>query len=53
VIVKYLVHFLLECIGQGVLYLAYKHACRTDWHRVAIWFVGTLLTTIVTVHLIG
>jgi hypothetical protein len=49
----YVVHFLLECIGQGVLWLAYKHVCRSAWHTPAIWLVGTLLTTILTVHLVG
>jgi hypothetical protein len=49
----YLVHFGLEVIGQGVLVLAYKHVCRSDWHRFVIWFVGTLLTTIITVSLVG
>src|SRR4051794_40716769 len=48
----YAVHFLLECLGQVVLFVAYKHVCRKDWHRVAIWLVGTLLTTIITVNLI-
>jgi hypothetical protein len=52
-ITAYLVHFLLECVGQLVLFVAYKHVCRKDWHRVAIWLVGTLLTTIITVNLIG
>lgn len=50
---NYLTHFALEVIGQGVLWLAYKHVCRTQWHSVAIWFVGTILTTILTVNLIG
>lgn len=49
----YVVHFGLEVVGQGVLWLAYTHVCSKQWHRVAIWFLGTLLTTIVTVHLIG
>lgn len=52
-ITAYLVHFLLECVGQAVLWLAYTHVCKKSWHRAAIWFFGTLLTTIVTVHLIG
>lgn len=49
----YLVHFLLEVIGQGVLVLAYQHVCRKSWHRAMIWFFGTLVTTIVTVHAVG
>jgi hypothetical protein len=49
----YLIHFMLEVVGQGVLWLAYRHWCRHDWHRVAIWFFGTLLTTIITVHAVG
>lgn len=49
----YIVHFLLEVIGQGVLWLAYTHVCRKGWHRATIWFVGTLLTTILTVQVIG
>lgn len=48
-----LVHFGLEVVGQGVLWLAYTHVCRKQWHRVAIWFLGTLLTTILTVNIIG
>lgn len=49
----YAIHFGLEVIGQGVLVLAYNHVCRKAWHRASIWFVGTLLTTIVTVNLVG
>lgn len=49
----YLIHFALEVIGQGVLVLAYKHVCSEDWHRFAIWFLGTLVTTIITVSLVG
>lgn len=49
----YLIHFLLECVGQGVLFLAYRHVCSKAWHRAAIWFVGTALASIVTVHLVG
>lgn len=49
----YLVHFMLEVIGQGVLVLAYNHVCTKVWHRATIWFVGTLLTTILTVNLVG
>jgi hypothetical protein len=49
----YLVHFGLEVTGQAVLWLAYTHVCKKSWHRLAIWFVGTLLTTIITVHLVG
>lgn len=52
-ITAYLVHFLLECVGQAVLWGAYTHVCRKSWHRAAIWFIGTLLTTIITVNLIG
>jgi hypothetical protein len=40
----YAVHFLLECVA---------HVCKCPWHRVGIWLIGTLLTTIITVHLIG
>lgn len=50
---EYLLHFLLECLGQGVLVLAYKHVCRKPWHRAAIWFAGTLITSVITVHAIG
>ena len=49
----YVIHFGLEVIGQLVLWLAYTHVCRSQWHRVAIWFLGTLLTTIITVNLVG
>ena len=49
----YAIHFLLEVLGQAVLVLAYQHVCRKSWHRTAIWFVGTLLTTIITVNIIG
>lgn len=49
----YLIHFVLELVGQGVLVLAYRHVCRKDWHRIAIWLSGTLLTTILTVNLVG
>lgn len=49
----YVVHFMLEVIGQGVLWLAYTHVCKRPWHRFAIWFLGTLVTTIITVHLVG
>lgn len=49
----YFVHFMLECMGQAVLWGAYKHVCRASWHRTAIWFVGTLLTSIITVHMVG
>jgi hypothetical protein len=52
-VLPYAVHFALECIGQGVLWLAYTHVCRKPSHRVLIWFIGTLLTTIITVNLIG
>jgi hypothetical protein len=51
--VSYLVHYLLELVGQGVLILAYKHVCRTRWHRIAIWQAGTILTTVITVHAVG
>lgn len=50
---EYVVHFAVEVVGQGVLVLTYKHVCSKDWHRFAIWFLGTLLTTILTVHLVG
>jgi hypothetical protein len=49
----YLVHFLLEVVGQAVLWVAYTHVCRKPWHRASIWFIGTLVTTIITVNLIG
>jgi hypothetical protein len=49
----YLIHFVLEVVGQGVLWLAYIHVCRRPWHRTAIWFVGTALASIITVHLVG
>jgi hypothetical protein len=49
----YVIHFLLELVGQGVLYVAYKHICRHAWHRAVIWFIGTALASIVTVHLVG
>lgn len=61
----YLIHFLVEIMGQCVLWLAYSHKrlrtplnlwtdlCSTPWHRPAIWFVGTLATSILTVHLVG
>jgi len=44
---------MLEVTGQGVLALTYLHLCRKPWHRFAIWFLGTMLTTIITVNLIG
>jgi hypothetical protein len=49
----YVIHFGLEVTGQAVLLLAYTHFCRHNWHRAAIWFIGTLLTTILTVNLVG
>jgi len=49
----YVIHFGLECVGQLVLWLAYKHVCRSAWHTYAIWFLGTLVTTILTVHAVG
>lgn len=49
----YVIHFGLEVIGQGVLVLAYKHACRKAWHQPAMWFAGTALTTVLTVNLVG
>lgn len=49
----YLIHFLLDVAGQGVLWLAYTHVCRKTWHRAAIWFIGTALVTVTTVNLIG
>jgi hypothetical protein len=52
-LLDYLVHFGLEVVGQIVLWIAYKHVCSKQWHTVAIWFLGTLLTTIITVNLIG
>lgn len=51
--VVYVTHFLMDVMGQGVLWLAYTHVCRKTWHRATIWFLGTLLTTIITVNLIG
>jgi hypothetical protein len=52
-IMDYVIHFGLEVVGQAILIVAYKHVCKKDWHRVAIWFFGTLLTTILTVHMVG
>ena len=49
----YLIHFMLEVIGQGILWLAYRHVCRKSWHRVAIWLIGTMLASILTVNLVG
>ena len=52
-LMDYVIHFGLECVGQAVLWLAYTHVCKKTWHRGAIWFFGTLLTTILTVHVVG
>lgn len=49
----YVWHFLVEMMGQVVLWLAYKHVCKVEWHRFAIWFLGTMLATVVTVNLVG
>lgn len=49
----YVIHFVLECVGQLVLWLAYKHVCRSEWHGPAIWLLGTALTTVITVHMVG
>lgn len=49
----YVYHFLVEMMGQAVLWVAYKHVCKTEWHRFAIWALGTALATIVTVNLVG
>lgn len=49
----YIVHYGLELVGQGVLVLAYRHVCRKAWHRYLIWQAGTILTTIITVSLVG
>ncbi len=48
-----ILHFGLEVGGQAVLLLAFLHICRHRWHRVAVWFVGTLFLSIVTVYLLG
>lgn len=51
--VDYSLHFALECVGQVILWMAFKHVCRHQWHRFAIWGIGTFLTSVLTVHLIG
>ena len=49
----YALHFSMDVLAQLVLFLAYKHVCRKPWHRMLIWFAGTLLATIITVNFIG
>lgn len=51
----YVVHFGLEATGSLIAIGAYKShkLCKTKWHKFGIWFALSLLTTIVTVQLVG
>ena len=50
----YAVHFGLEATGSLIAIFAYKnHRCNTGWHRVAIWAILSLITTVITVQAVG
>lgn len=50
----YVIHFLLEAVGSLIALYAYRsHRCSHVWHKSAIWLVLTMLTTYVTVSLVG
>lgn len=50
-----LTHFSLEAIGSLIAIAAYKShkLCRTKWHKFGIWCALSMLTTIVTVLVVG
>jgi hypothetical protein len=54
-IIDYLVHFGLEAIGSLIAIAAYKshRLCRTRWHKFGIWLALSMLTTVVTVQVVG
>lgn len=49
---KIFIHMILEAIGGGVAYYAYGF-CHHWRHRIAVYFVLSLIFSIVTVHLVG
>jgi hypothetical protein len=48
----YLIHFSLEALGAAIGVYAYNF-CKHTWHRLAVWFTLSALTTIITVSLVG
>jgi hypothetical protein len=51
---SYLIHFMIEAIGSLIAIFAYKsHHCRHWWHRGLIWTVLSMLTTVLTVQIVG
>lgn len=54
-IFAYLAHFTLEAIGSLIAIAAYKShkLCRTKWHKFGIWLALSMITTIVTVQIVG
>lgn len=52
-LLDYVVHFGLESLGSLIVLFAQTHICRHTWHRVAIWMVFSIATTILTVNLVG
>lgn len=53
-LLDYAVHFGLEATGSLIAIFAYKnHRCNTGWHRIAIWTILSLITTVATVQAVG
>jgi uncharacterized protein (DUF983 family) len=50
----YAIHFAIEAIGSLIAIAAYAtHRCQDWWHRALIWMVLTILTTVITVQIVG
>jgi hypothetical protein len=51
-VLDYVTHFGLEAIGSSIGIYAYNY-CQHLWHKLLVWTVLSVFTTIVTVSLVG
>jgi VIT1/CCC1 family predicted Fe2+/Mn2+ transporter len=51
-ILPYIEHWMVECIGSAIGVVAYRF-CPHRHHRWIVWVVLSIITTVITVQLVG